>query len=63
METNILLTTAFEIECRTTSTGLLAFNPALHYVFGSRLSVINNRHFMEIDGDVPLTFLTEACDA
>ena len=63
METNILLTTAFEIECRATSTGLFASNPSLHYVFGNRLSVINNWHFMEIKGDAPLTFVTEACDA
>ncbi len=63
METNILLTTAFEIECPATSTGLLASTPAVHYVFDSRFSPFPIQHFVEIGGDAPLTFVTEACDA
>jgi hypothetical protein len=63
METNILLTTAFEIECRATSTGLRASAPAAHYVFGTRLTILPVLHFVEIDGDAPLSFVLEACDA
>ncbi len=63
METNILLTTAFEIECRATSAGLRASAPAIHYVFGNRLTLLPVWHLVEVDGDAPLSFVMEACDA
>jgi hypothetical protein len=63
METNILLTTAFEIECRATSAGLRVSAPAHHYVFGTRLTLVPVWHFVEIDGDAPLSFVMEAGDA
>jgi len=37
--------------------------PAVHYVFDSRFSPFPIQHFVEIGGDAPLTFVTEACDA
>jgi hypothetical protein len=61
MDPNVFLTTAFEIECRATTLGL--FDPAAHTTFGSPLSLLPTWHFVEIAGDAPLQFVTEACDA
>lgn len=60
MEPNVFLTTAFEIECRATTLGL--FTPAAQFAFSGWLS-LPTWHFVEIDADVPLLFVTEACDA
>jgi hypothetical protein len=52
METNVLVTTAFEYECRVPSTETAL---TVHYLF--------IQHAVEIEGDSPLIAVTEAFDA
>ena len=63
MTTNLLLTTAFEIECRVTSTGLRASAPAPLSAFAGLHSLLTSLHHVEIEGEAPLIVVMEACDA
>lgn len=63
MTTNHFLTTAFEIECRVTSTGLRASAPAPLSAFAGLHSLLTTLHQVEIEGEAPLMVVTEAFDA
>jgi hypothetical protein len=63
MTTNLFLTTAFEIECRMTSTSLRASVPAPLSAFAGLHSLLISLHHVEIEGEAPLMVVMEACDA
>ncbi len=63
MTTNLFLTTAFEIECRMTSTGVRASVPAPLSAFAGLHSLLTSLHHVEIEGEAPLIVVMEACDA
>jgi hypothetical protein len=63
MTTNLFLTTAFEIECRMTSTGLRASAPVPLSTFAGLHSLLTSLHHVEIEGEAPLMVVMEACDA
>ena len=63
MNMNVFLTTAFEIECRVTSTGFRAPASPAQLAHAGRHSPLSPFHFVEIEGELPFLFVTEATDA